>query len=61
MIIPTGIATTITAAISGGSRGGKSGHAPPSKLAMEFGHPSGAETVMIELWIRVNLRILAPP
>jgi len=29
--------------------GGKSGHGPPSKLAMEFG-PLGAETVMIELW-----------
>ena len=26
---------------SGGSRGGKSGHGPPSKLAMEFGPPRG--------------------
>jgi len=25
----------------GGSRGGQSGHGPPSKLAMEFGHPRG--------------------
>ena len=26
---------------SGGSRGGKSGHGPPSKLAMEFGPLGG--------------------
>ena len=27
--------------LSGGSKGGKSGHAPPSKLAMEFSPPRG--------------------
>jgi len=31
------------------SQRGKSGHGPPSKLAMEFGLPSGAERVMIAL------------
>ena len=39
---------------------GKSGHGPPSKLAMEFGPPSGTERVMITLWICGKGRTLAP-
>ena len=46
---------------SGESRGVQIRPWPPSKLAMEFGPPSGAERVMIALWIGRNVRVLAPP
>src|SRR6218665_1654160 len=41
-------------------QGSKSGHAPPSKLSMEFA-PSGAERVMTALWNCRKVRNVAPP
>ena len=40
--------------------GGKSGHGPPSKLAMEFGPPFGTERAMVVLWFYWKVRNVAP-
>ena len=47
--------------VSGGSRGGKSGHGPPIEIINGVWPPSGTERVMIALWICRNVRILPSP